>query len=61
MQSGITGLESQLMGLQMNPPGVNGETTLNGEDDDNEEPEDDESEPVKLFVGQVSMVIRLSR
>lgn len=61
MQSVITGLESQLMGLQMNPPGVNGETTLNGEDEYNEEPEDDEIEPVELFVGQVSMVIRLSR
>jgi hypothetical protein len=60
MSSGITGLESQLMGLQMNPPGVNGEAPLNGEDHDDDELEDDEIEPVKLFVGQVRKLIRLS-
>jgi hypothetical protein len=61
MHGGITGLESQLMGLQMNPPGVNGEATQNGEeDDDNDEPEEYEIEPVKLFVGQVRKLTRLS-
>ena len=52
MQNGITGLESQLLGLQMNP-GMSGEAIHNEEGVDNDELEDDEIEPVKLFVGQV--------
>jgi hypothetical protein len=50
--NGVTGIESQLMGLSMDPetePGENGDT---GEDN-NDEDEEPEVEPVKLFVGQV--------
>jgi len=54
LPNGITGLESQLMGLRMDPgtgePNENGE----GADDHNDEQEEEpEVEPVKLFVGQV--------
>ena len=52
MQNGIAGLESQLMGLHMSP-GISGEAAHNEDGDDNDELEDDEIEPVKLFVGQV--------
>lgn len=55
MPNGITGLESQLMGLHM-APGVADEGAENGEggDENNDGQEGDpEVEPVKLFVGQV--------
>lgn len=53
LPNGITGLESQLMGLRMDPGGEAAAENGEGADENNDAGAEPEVEPVKLFVGQV--------
>lgn len=53
----MAGIESQLMGLHMGPGAEPDESGDAGEDNNDEEEDELEIEPVKLFVGQVRNIM----
>jgi hypothetical protein len=53
LPNGMTGLESQFMGLRMDADGEPNENGEGADENNDEEEEELEVEPVKLFVGQV--------
>ncbi len=57
ISNGITNLESQLMGLRMDPEAEPDEDGDAGDDSNDEDDDEPEIEPVKLFVGQVRNIM----